>query len=297
MNSKILNFSYSQGIEYARFVFHNLNGKINPIFPAKYLIFDLNDEKDVLGKSVGDIVIVYMHNILKLIDFTLKNQYELNEKKIHTLIAFVVIHELFHLHQDFNQYISQYSKENLNIAIEDSCNIKTIEFLESINNHEYYKTYFDLNMELFPYIYDIYNKVKNIKIINNNFKFYELQNASDRICYILNNLLFNNEDNLILWIKNKKWKFVYLEYKYDGIIQNGDLIYLENHFVNHNIILRMLDKLLLLISTNPPQKLKISEMKYTDDSHIIKIIINVLDYKPMTIISPLNLSNDSPILL
>lgn len=289
-----LDFSYSHGIEYARFLFNDLNGKINPIFPAKYLIFDLNDEPDVLGKSVGDVVIIYMHNILKLIDNTLKKQYDLNIQKIHSLIAYILIHELFHLNQDFNKYISQYPKENLNTAIENSCNIMTINFLQKIINNTYYKSYFNLDIELFPYILDIYNKVQNIQY--NYSKYYELEHASDRISYIINNLLFNNEDNLLLWIRKKGWKFVYLEYRYDDIIQNGDLIYLENHYVNHNIILRMLDKLLLLLSTNPPQKLKISEMVFNEDPSIIKIAINVLNYKPIPIISTLDLTNDSPVL-
>lgn len=289
-----LNFSYSHGIEYAKFLFNNLNGKINPIFPAKYLIFDLNDEQDILGKSVGDVVIIYMHNILKLIDTTLKNQYELNDKKIHSLIAYILIHELFHLNQDFNKYISQYPKENVNTAIENSCNIMTINFLQKIINNSYYKNYFHLDIELFPYILDIYNNVQNIQY--NYPKYYELQYASDKISYIINNILFNNEDNLLLWIKKRKWRFVYLEYQYDSIVQNGDLIYLENHYVNHNIILRMLDKLLLLLSTNPPQKLKISEMIFNEDPSIVKIIINVLEYNPMTIISTIDLINDSPVL-
>lgn len=291
-----LDFSYSHGIEYAKFLFNDLNGKINPIFPAKYLIFDLNDEQDILGKSVGDVVIIYMHNILKLINTTLKNQYELNDKKIHSLIAYIIIHELFHLNQDFNKYISQYPKDNVNAAIENSCNIMTINFLQKIINNSYYKNYFHLDIELFPYILDIYNNVQNIQYANNYSKYYELQYASDKISYIINNILFNNEDNLLLWIKKRKWRFVYLEYQYDNIVQNGDLIYLENHYVNHNIILRMLDKLLLLLSTNPPQKLKISEMIFNEDPSIVKIIINVLEYNPMTIISTIDLINDSPVL-
>lgn len=293
---QILNFSYSKGVEYIRFMFHNLNGKINSIFPAKYLIFDLNEEPDILGKSVGDIVIIYMHNILKLINYSLKNQYEMTEKRIKSLLAYVLIHELFHFNQDFNQYISQYPKENVLMAIENSCNEKTINFLKNMINHDYYRTYFDLDIELFPFISDIDNKLQNNQVIKNYTRFYELKYASDRISYIINNLLFNNEDSLLTWIRTKKWKFVYLEYRYDDQIQNGDLIYLDNHYINHNIILKMLDKLLLLISTHP-QQLKISEMKYDKDPSIVKIVINILNYQPMTIISPLNLSDDTPILL
>lgn len=290
-----LNFSYSQGVEYIRLLFHSLNGKVNPIFPAKYLIFDLNVEPDVLGKSVGDIVIIYMHNILKLINSDLKYKYNMTNKKIKCLLAYILLHELFHLDQDFNKYISQYPKDNLKIAIENSCNNITIEFLNNIINYKWYREYFDLDIELFSYINDIYNKVQNIPFANYN-KYYKLQTVDDKISYILNNLLFQNEDNFLLLIKKNKWSFVYLEYRFDGIVQNGDLIYLNNHYVNHNIILKLLDKLLLLLSTKP-QQLKISHMNHINDPSISKIIIDVLNYQPLSIVSPLDLSNETPVLL
>lgn len=281
-----INFSYSQGIEYVKFIFNSFNGKINHLFPAKYIVFDINNEKDILGKAIGDIVIIYMHNILKFINTTLQYQYTITEKNINCLIFYIVIHELFHLNQDFNKYISQYSKDRLETAIEDSCNVESIEFLQRLIHIDFYRTQFNLDNFVYEYIMNIYNKVKN-KIYNQNIKYHPLKNTSEKILYILNNILFNNEDNLILWIKNKKWKFIYLEYKYDGILQNGELIYLNNHFVNHDIILKMLDKLLLLMAFNK-QQLKISESKYNPDPSIVKITIDILNYQPMTIISTLN---------
>ena len=104
-----------------------------------------------------------------------------------------------------------------------------------------------------------------------------------------------NNDNLILWIQKRKWKYVYLEYKYDGEIQNEDLIYINNHYVNYDIILKMLDKFLLLMAFSS-QTLKISEMTYNKDPSIVKIVINVINYKPISIISPLDLKTDNPIL-
>ena len=120
--------SYGKGVELATTFFNLFNGKINPLFPARCLMFGCLPN-GAWGGTIGDIIQLDMHKIMKDVSQFGKS----TEEKlcmIKGLVLYSIAHELFHLEQDMSKYFS-FSNDETEVRklIEDSCHCATTNFL------------------------------------------------------------------------------------------------------------------------------------------------------------------------
>ena len=135
-NPQPLNYSvnsYGTGIQYATTIFNILNGRINPVFPARYLLVDNSTKVEgELGDNIGDVVQINIHNILKsAIGDNKGSPSDIISLGYKGLIAYVIIHELFHLEQDLEVYpqLTNGDEEIADRLIEDSCHCAALYYM------------------------------------------------------------------------------------------------------------------------------------------------------------------------
>lgn len=126
--------TYGKGVELAAGLFTFLNGKVNPKFPARCLLFGRisNGSREDYGVSTGDVVQLDMHTILEAIQrFQGRVSAEERLAAYKGLILYCVVHELFHLEQDL-EYYNRISPDRVTAEtlVEESCHCKTVEFLK-----------------------------------------------------------------------------------------------------------------------------------------------------------------------
>ena len=128
--------TYGKGIELAAQLFTLLNGKVNPKFPARCLLFGpVSDESGDYGISAGDIIQLDMHKILGAIQ-RFRDEVSAEERlaAYKGLILYCVVHELLHLEQDL-EYYNRISPDRgtAEALVEESCHCRTVEFLKLYN--------------------------------------------------------------------------------------------------------------------------------------------------------------------
>ena len=141
--------SYGKGLELATTFFNLFNGKINPLFPARCLMFGHLPD-GAWGSTIGDIVQLDMHKIMQ----DVSRFGEPTKGKILLLkgiILYSIVHELFHLEQDIAYYSDLTSNsDEMTKLIEDSCHCATTNFcvglekynllpMDLVSRFEYYR--------------------------------------------------------------------------------------------------------------------------------------------------------------
>lgn len=145
--------SYGKGRELATTFFNIFNGKINPLFPARCLMFGHLPD-GAWGGTIGDIVQLDMHKIIQ----DVSRFGEPAEGKILLLkgiILYSIAHELFHLEQDIARYTDFTNDDaELRTLVEDSCHCATTNFcvglekynllpIDLVSRFEYYRPMLD----------------------------------------------------------------------------------------------------------------------------------------------------------
>lgn len=123
--------SYGKGVELATTFFNLFNGKINPLFPARCLMFGRLPD-GAWGGTIGDIIQLDIHKIMKDVSQFSRFGKSTEDKlsMIKGLVLYTITHELFHLEQDMSKYFSLSNDETeVRKLIEDSCHCATTNFL------------------------------------------------------------------------------------------------------------------------------------------------------------------------
>lgn len=135
--------SYGKGVELAITFFDLFNGKINPLFPARCLMFGHLPDS-AWGVTIGDIVQLDMHKIMQGVS-RFEGSSEEKVLLLKGLILYTITHELFHLEQDMDKYFRLSNDETeVRKLIEDSCHCATTSFLVGL------KKFHLLPMDIIP---------------------------------------------------------------------------------------------------------------------------------------------------
>lgn len=197
-----INFGYLQW--YATNIYNGVNGKINPLIPAMSMQFVTTKNKNDLGQSIGNIVLINLPNIINFCE--VKNLTSLDSIK--GLVMNAVIHELSHLQQDID-YKRYTNEEDYKSIIEFSNDAYTLSYISL-----YYDTlasYFgSFNMDC---VFELPYKNDNVD------KYYKLytpiKNKQDKILALMQSCMQDNIHDVIKYdrIKNISIHFVSKENK------------------------------------------------------------------------------------
>lgn len=128
--------SYAKGCEFAAHIFTTFNGRINPSFPARYLLFGtISSNPYDFAVTAGDIVQIDIHKILRRIHEIFDGKVERMGKIecFRGLIIYSIVHELLHLQQDLEYYYRIIpNNEEAEEVIEMSCHCMTEATLKSL---------------------------------------------------------------------------------------------------------------------------------------------------------------------
>lgn len=298
MRYKLLynHITYALACQYAINLFNKVNGLANPIFPAKMLLFDINNNWTAFGKSYGDVVIIYMHNILKFI----KNDMSLCDNRIlKGMIAHVLIHELMHLDQDFYAYDNIPNPEKTSI-IESSCNEATHHFIKHLICNESSKIYYDLDIDtrvLESTFWERFTSDIYIDTVYLN-SYYTITSPLDKALFTLDMLLYNGnhdlEPSIRQIVKMNNTKYLYLALSFSGVEKFNEIIYSDNRFLGSIYIMNILTPLILILESRPVQ-MCVSRLQIATDTSIEKVVFDIRS-DSSEVITPLIASNDNPIL-
>lgn len=188
--------TFGQAEVFAMDVFQWLNGKINPHFPAKQIIFSYSSAPQAMGSSYADIVQINMHNILT--DTVSFFDVEARSKLLKGHIIYVITHELLHLEQDFAEYYKKYGKDRdmMDYVIERDCHTMTSYVMNKwlVDGHDSLYLEFDLGDIAYP---DLGNFIKfngkNIREVMldglSSFEENRVPSYTKKIEYLISNIL------------------------------------------------------------------------------------------------------------
>lgn len=184
--------TYGQGVRFANAIFNLFNGKVNPTFPARLMLFSPVWEEHILGYSYGDVISIDIHEIMKsccMTPIVLKGQ-----------ILDTVIHELFHVGQDWPLYFSLSSSiEEVHTLIEASCRAATSNWiwqLKASGIRDSLGRHIDLGIAPQPQIDGMHDLEMFQQAL---YSYYPVKNPLDKAVYYFNIMLMDlkeRSDNL-----------------------------------------------------------------------------------------------------
>lgn len=180
--------TYGQGVRFANAIFNLFNGKVNPTFPAKLMLFSPVLEENILGYSFGDVISIDIHEVMKdccPAPAVLKGK-----------ILDTVIHELFHIGQDVPFYYSlSSSTEEVHTLIEASCRAATSNWiwqLKASGIRDSFGRHIDLGIAPQPQIDGMYDLEEMFQ--QALYSYYPVKDSLDKAVYYFNLMIMRSKD-------------------------------------------------------------------------------------------------------
>ena len=141
--------TYADVVRFSQEMFMYFNGRVNPHFPARDIMMGHTKKHTVQGRNVGDVVVVYPHNILRFADSvrdTVNNEPYKVSCILKGIVLYTIIHELLHMEQDFKAYHDKYGIDDI-YHIEEACHIMTCKYMDYLYSSQCYAM--DIDPEIF----------------------------------------------------------------------------------------------------------------------------------------------------
>lgn len=229
--------TYGGGVEFATAIFKFFNGKINPLFPARYMLFgpcSAANTKGDFGASYGDVIQVDMHRVLEFISLS---GYSVESYK--GLILYTVIHELLHLEQDFSVYYQLTSTEQeAEELIERSCHCMTYAYLKSLSDENLFGFEFGPQLSysiphLSWFVQDVSKREDwedvELQLLRS---YYRIPNPYNKALWFLNAYVYGNpslcrNDLNTIWSLTKEYQTVFMTVEIGGErVRSGYVTYM-----------------------------------------------------------------------
>lgn len=296
-------FTYGQGVEYAYTMFKLLNGRINPILPARYLLIGRCEyfQEGIIGDVIGDVVQLDIDGIMRKCILNTNNTITRKEKsdRFKGTILYCLIHELLHIEQNMATYYSfGLDDDTTEILIEESCHCNTAYTCNQLIESDI------LMAEVIPpvsldipaldnFIPWIEEDDSSDRLVQAYQSYYRITNPYEKVLWLMNLLLFSHEEGFHPSISTPFKLHEYMNQGYSSVLLNifvnqkicrtGYLIYL-NYLQPPFEIMKLLDLMILmqkqgndrityknLINKNFPN-LMIIEVEYRGDDSLLEIV-------------------------
>ena len=251
--------SYGKGADLAISFFAHFNGKINPLFPARCLIFGRTPEEEkAWACTIGDIIQIDIHKIMRTVeqlDYSAADKVEAYKG----LILYCVAHELFHLEQDVALYFDLTTDKNEAIQlVEDSCHCATTNFLVGFGKFNMIQA--DFLPYNFSYIRPLletftgWGEIDSARFDQNLRSYYTLTNPYHKALWYMNGYIMGNfsnkdEPNTVYdhYLRDGTHTLMASVYVYDKLYRSDYLAYL-GQWSSPRAIMDMINPLILVRS-------------------------------------------------
>ncbi len=265
--------SYGKGAELAAAFFHHFNGKINPTFPARCLMFGRAPEEErAWACTIGDIIQIDLHKIMRTIE---QLNYSAEEKveAYKGMILYCIAHELFHLEQDIALYFDLTTDDNEAISlVEESCHCATAAFLMAFKKFNLFQA--DFLPHYFSYArpslktFIGWDEMDGARFRQNLRSYYPLTNPYHKALWYMNGYImgnFSNEagpDTVDYYLRGGVHTLMASVYVGDKLYRSDYLAYIGK-WSSPRAIMDMINPLILVRSQGFDGKIAVEE-RYAD---------------------------------
>lgn len=245
--------SYASGITLATTFFNLFNGKINPLFPARCLMFG-HIPDGAWGITIGDIIQLDMHKIIQ--DVATSN--ESSDDKIllfNGIILYSLAHELFHLEQNMSIYfkLSQ-DEDEIRTLIEDSCHCATTNFCNGLKEYNLLPLDFSTKFDYYRPKLDTFTGWDEMDVnryLQNLNSYYMISDPYQKALwfangYIMGHFSLDSEPNTLEYdFLRQNHSLIALVYIGEKLYRSGYIAYL-NQWSSPRAIMDLINPLILL---------------------------------------------------